>query len=420
MEFIVKGDFIYSINPYKMKVKENAYMYVKDGKVQFLSDELLYKDVKLYDYTGKLIIPGMVDLHIHAPQYTFRGLWMDMELIDWLNYHTFPEESKYKDIDYANRAYQIFVNDLKYSATTRAVIFSTIHRRSTELLMNLLEDSGLCTYVGKVNMDRNSPEILIESNAQESYEETINWISESDNYVNTKPVITPRFIPSCSDELMNKLSMLVKEKKLPVQSHLSENKSEIEWVKELCPDSKNYADAYDRVGMFGSETPTIMAHCVWCNDDEINLIKERNVYVAHCPTSNTNLSSGIAPIRKYINNGINVGLGSDVAGGTDRSIIKCIAYSIQMSKLYWRLVDDKYKPLTLTEAFYMATLGGGKFFGNVGSFETGYSADFLILDESSIPTTLDNLSIIERLERFIYLCDDRNILHKFVNGNKIF
>lgn len=184
---------------------------------------------------------------------------------------------------------------------------------------------------------------------------------------------------------------------LPVQSHLSENRSEIAWVKELCPGTSFYGEACDQFGLFGGENcPTIMAHCVYSSDAEISLMKKRNVFIAHCPQSNTNLSSGIAPARRYLDEGLHIGLGTDIAGGHSLSMLRAVADAIQVSKLRWRLVDDTLKPLSLEEAFYMATMGGGAFFGKVGSFLEGYEFDALILDDSSLRHP-QHLSARERL-----------------------
>ena len=150
-----------------------------------------------------MIIPGLVDLHLHAPQYSFRGLGMDLELMDWLNQRTFPEETKYQNLDYANRAYSIFVKNMKNSATTHACIFATIHLDATKLLMDKMEESGLVSYVGKVNMDRNAPKDLCEDNVSLAYLNTRNWVEETNHlYERTKPILTPRFIPSCSEDLL--------------------------------------------------------------------------------------------------------------------------------------------------------------------------------------------------------------------------
>ena len=137
-----------------------------------------------------------------------------------------------------------------------------------------------------------------------------------------------------------------------MQSHLSENFGEIAWVKELCPNTHFYGEAYSQFDLFGGDCPTIMAHCVHSSDEEIALMKKQGVYIAHCPQSNTNLSSGISPARRYLDKGLHIGLGSDIAGGTSVSILRAMADAIQVSKLYWRLVDSSMKPLTVEEAFY--------------------------------------------------------------------
>lgn len=154
----------------------------------------------------QLIIPGFTDLHLHAPQYAYRGTGMDLELLDWLNTITFPQEAKYADLSYAKKAYSIFVDDLKHSFTTRACIFATLHRPATELLMDMLEESGLTTMVGKVNMDRNGAPELQEKSAQASAQDTRQWLEEiKGRYDHTYPILTPRFTPSCTDELMTEL-----------------------------------------------------------------------------------------------------------------------------------------------------------------------------------------------------------------------
>ena len=376
--------------------------------------------IPVRDYKGKLLIPGLADLHIHAPQYSFRGLGMDMELLEWLNVNTFPEEAKYRELDYARKAYEIFTENLKKSATTRACIFATVHREATLLLMDLLEEAGLGTMVGKVNMDRNCPDYLSEGSAKNSAAETVEWIRDVEHkkYKYTRPILTPRFIPSCTDELMENLKKIQLRYSLPVQSHLSENISEIAWVKELCPQAEFYGDAYDRFGLFGADAPTVMAHCVHSDEREIERMKENKVFIAHCPESNMNVSSGIAPVRRFLEEGLHVGIGSDVAGGTTENLFTAMAHAVQASKLRWRIQDESLKPLRAEEVFYMATKGGGEFFGKVGSFEPGYEFDVVVLNDSRLkhPQYLD---IQKRLERMIYFADDREVEAKYVGGRKV-
>lgn len=420
--YALKGNIIYSKNQNEINCFENSYLICQDGKSMGVFEKLdeKYKDIEVIDFGEKIICPGLVDLHIHAPQYNFRGMGMDLELLDWLNTYTFPSEAKFKDEDYAKRSYQRFVDYLKYGPNTRHVIFASLHVKSTQILMDLMEKSKMVSFVGKVNMDRNGGVDLEEKDADESEKATLDWLeSIKGKYKNTYPILTPRFIPSCTDELLEKLRKIKDEYNLPIQSHLSENLGEIEWVKELVPKAKFYGDAYNIFDLFGKNNKTVMAHCVYSNDDEQDLIKENEVFIAHCPDSNTNLTSGIAPAGKYLREGQKIGLGSDVAGGTHASIFKAMADAIKVSKLRYRLVDEKIKPLSLEEAFYMATLGGGEFFGKVGSFEKGYEFDAIVIDDEKLLEE-DKFNLKQRLERIVYLSKDEDVVSKFVRGEKIF
>lgn len=425
--FILKGNIIYSETKNTLSVTEQGYLVcckgISRGVYSVIPEK--YQNLPVIDYGDHLIIPGMTDLHIHAPQYPFRGLGMDMELLEWLETHTFPEESRYADPHYARKAYRIFAEDLKNSPTTRAVIFGTIHVPATEILMETLEASGLKTYVGKVNMDQNCSDNIREADAHTSLETTAQWLkslygSPAKNYRNTKPILTPRFAPTCSEKLLEGLGRLQKEYGLPIQSHLSENLSEIAWVKELFPWSFCYGNVYEHFGLFGKEAKTVMAHCVHSSEEEIRLIKENGVYIAHCPQSNTDLASGIAPVRRYLEEGISVGLGTDIAGGVNLSMFRCIADAVSMSKLYWRLIDQEKKPLSMEEAFYLATVGGGSFFGPTGSFAPGNELDALVIDDTGLRSTKP-LKAKERLERYIYLAEEGGKLAgKYVAGMKLF
>ena len=419
--FVVKGDVCYSRTMDELVCVERGCVVVEDGRVTgvFAALPERYAQLPVLDYGGALILPGMTDLHVHAPQFSFRGLGMDMELLEWLNTYTFPEESKYKELEYAEKAYGSFVRHLLASTTTRAAVFATIHVPATELLMQKLDDAGLGCYVGKVNMNRNSPVYLREISTNQALRDTEKWILETrEHYKHVEPILTPRFIPSCTDDLMYGLARLREKYDLPVQSHLSENFSEIAWIRELCPRSKNYGDAYAQFDMFGGRYPCIMAHCVHSDEDEQALMKENGVFIAHSPESNMNLASGVAPVGKYLDNGLRVGLATDVAGGSSESMLRAMTHAIQASKLRWRLFDETVKPLSFERAFYLATMGGGAFFGKVGSFLAGYEFDAVVLDDASLDHPQE-LSVRARLERAAYLADERNVTAKFVAGEKI-
>ena len=418
MEYLLHGDLCFSKDRMRIETMENGYMHIRDGKIVALYETAPtnLSSLELKDYHGKIVLPGMVDLHLHAPQYAYRGTKMDLPLLDWLNINTFPEEAKYENVSYAKAAYTNFVEDLKESPTTRAVIFATLHKEATLELMALLEESGLSTMVGKVNMDRNSPDYLTEHSAEESLENTKAWLREiPKDYRNCRPILTPRFTPTCSDSLLEGLGRLMAEEGLPLQSHLSENKAEIAWVKELCPDTKNYGESYDRYGLLGN---TVMAHCVHTKEDELRLLMERGTTIVHCPQSNTNLQSGVAPVKHFLNKGAKVGLGTDVAGGANLSMFRAITDAIHASKLRNCLLEEEDSALTLSEAFYMATLSGGQFFGKVGRFLPGYEADFLVFSRKR--KSVREESLLERLEMLLYT--ERELFRmdaKFVQGRQI-
>ena len=420
MKKIYKAHILFTKEQSRFEVLENGYVAVgADGCVTGVAADLASldsTDAEIIDFGDRLLIPAMNDLHVHAPQYRNQGIAMDLELLPWLQNYTFPEEMKYADMAYAERMYRRFVRDLWRFGTMRACVFATIHTDSTRLLMRLFQEAGMGALVGKVGMNRNCPEGLSErvDDMVAGYESLISEFN-GEPMLLVRPIITPRFIPSCSSEMLQACGQLADKYQLPVQSHLSENKDEIAWVQELEPESTSYGDAYDRYGLFG-QTPTIMAHCVWTDGDELALMKRRGVVVAHCPTSNFNVASGMAPIRRFLDEGLQVGLGSDISGGHDLNIFRMMVYAIQVSKMHYQQNHERAF-LSLSEAFWIATKSAGRFFGRVGSFEPGYEFDALVIDDGDL--NHDHYSLLHRLERYIYLGDDRQILHRFCRGKEI-
>lgn len=421
--FILRGHICCTPEANRLIIRENAYAVCGDGVCRGVFDEVpeRFSDLEVIDCGDRLVIPGLTDLHIHAPQFAYRGTGMDFELLDWLAQVAFPEEARYADPAYASEAYGIFARKMQQSATTRAVVFATIHTEAALILMDQMEKSGICSYVGKVSMDRNAPPELTEKDARSAAAEERRFIEEGlkRGYRRTKPIITPRFVPSCTGELMRLLGQIRTEYSLPVQSHLSENPDEVELVARLEPEAAFYGDVYDRYGLFGRGGSTVMAHCVYSPPEEVRRIRENGVWIAHCPSSNMNIASGIAPVRRYLEEGVRIGLGSDVAGGTSESMFRAVTDAIQVSKLYRRHVDRTAKPLTFPEGFWMATKGGGAFFGKVGSFEDGYAFDAVVLDDSAEPSARP-LPVRDRLERAFYLeLDRQGIAMKIADGQMI-
>ena len=416
---IYRANILHTPTPDRLEIIPRGYVVVgSDGLVEGVYTELpenMDWRRQVMDFGDKILIPAFNDLHVHAPQYRNMGLALDLELLPWLNTYTFPEETKYADPEYARRLYRRFVHELWMQGTMRSAVFATIHPEATRILADLFIQAGMGAYVGLVGMNRNSPETLQNTTAEvmEGMRMLKKHLDEHNPSGLVRPIITPRFVPSCSDKMLTALGEYATETGLPVQSHLSENRSEIDWVKELEPESTCYGDAYNRYGLFG-QTPTLMAHCCYTDGEEMELMKKNGVYVVHCPMSNSNLSSGMAPIRKFLNAGINVALGTDVSAGHHMSMLRVMQYAIQVSKLNYAQTKGEMPFLSLSEVFYLATKGGGSFFGKVGSFEPGYEFDALLVDDTYL--NYDHYTLPQRLERYIYLGDDRDIKRRFCRG----
>lgn len=415
----LKGNIIFAKDFGKYEIYKNSFIVVEQGVVKGIYEKLPqeFSDITVKDYGDKLIIPGFVDIHLHGPQFPNLGLGLDKELMPWLETYTFPEEGKYSDLEYAKKVYKKLILELWRNGTTRSVIFSSVHVESTKLLMDIINEAGLGAYVGKVNMDRNCPDFICEE-TQKSLEATEAFLKDYGNkYERVKPIITPRFVPTCTPKLLKGLGELSKKYKVPVQSHLSENKGEIDFVRELHPEAPNYASIYEEAGLLGQQ-PTIMAHCVLLEDEEIELLAKNKVFIAHSPNSNSNLASGIAPVRKLLKAGIPIGLASDISGGHSLSMCSVMVEAGQVSNMKWLESGKTEAPLTTPELFYLATKGSGSFFGKVGSFEEGYEFDALVIDDSSL-TGLKDISLEERLQKFIYTGSWENIEARYVFGKLI-
>lgn len=413
-----KGDIAFTPTPEQFAVFEDGFVIVDHGKVVDVVSSLgaQYAHAVVVDCSGCLIIPGFNDLHVHAPQYPQAGLGFDHELLPWLERYTFVSEARFSDPAVTERWYRRFLNTMWQVGTLRFSAFATLHVEATMRLMQLCQQSGLRPLIGKVNMDRNAPDFLTET-AQESLEGTEALIARSARETpDVGYIITPRFVPSTTPELMEGLGELTRRYHLPVQSHLDENRSEVTWVHELHPDIPTYADVYDRYGLM-PENRTIMAHCIWLTERERGLLRERGVMIAHCAQSNLNLRSGIMPARRHLDEGMKIAIGSDVGAGHELDLRRHIVMSVEASKaLSLQPGHEDERPLTLPEAFYLATKSGGSFFGRVGSFEAGYDFDALVVREGD---NLLDLSPEERIERFIYAADSEMIEERYVAGTAV-
>lgn len=418
--FALKGNVIWADGPAELRLCSGAYVVCgESGRCAGVFDALpaRFAALPVRDLGEALIVPGYSDLHTHAAQYRHMGLGMDHTLIDWLSELTYPEEARFSDAAFARRVYGRFADELRAGFTTRAAIFASAHREGTEILMELLDATGLRTRVGRVNMDRNAPDYLRERDAAYALEETERWLSETvGRFQNTEPILTPRFVPSCTPALLSGLGRLREKWHVPVQSHLDETPEEVAWVKELCPDSESYAHVYDAAGLLGPDT--VMAHCLYMTGAETELMAARGAFIAHCPASNYNVRSGIAPARRYLDRGMNLGLGTDISGGHTLDMAQAVRDALAVSRLLWRLGPEKAPHLRAAEAFYLATAGGGAYFGQVGKFREGYEFDAVAVDDSGWCCEDDDLE--RRFAKFVYCARSANVIAKYVAGRRLF
>lgn len=413
--FACHGDILYSPSAEKIESFADNWIVVENGIVSGIFPTLpeRYAGIERIDYGGSLIIPAFSDLHIHASQYFQRGVGMDKRLFDWLNDYTFPQEARFSDVSYAKAAYGALTDDFLRHGTFHASIFTTIHRNATDVLFDLLENKGLSAFVGKVNMDQNSPDFLCET-TRDSLDETERFLAAHAGSSSVQPILTPRFAPTCSEELLQGLGKLAKKYHAPMQTHLVESREQVAYTMRLFPGYASDAEIFQRAGLM--QNLSILAHVIFPTENDLAIIKETNSICVHCPDATANITAGIMPLAWLAEQGIAIALGSDVGGGHGIPVYRQIARAIQLSKIK-QLYEPEQQRITLARAFHHATKAGGSVFGNVGSLEKGYRFDALVL--SGLEDIGYSLTPMERLERFCYIGDDRNITERYVSGDKL-
>ncbi len=414
-----KGNIIYTKTKEAFTLLSNGYVVVDDsGRVAACCETLPaeYAQVEVVDWGENLIIPGFTDCHVHASQMPTIGLGYNTELIQWLNTLTIPQEIRLHDLAYAKKLYRAFAAELLKYGITHSIIMTSIHGDSATILVDELIKTGLKAYVGKVCEDCNTLE--------EAMEETECAIRASQGFLEenlgksdrVRPIVTPTLSMICTRTLMTALAGQARQHGLPVQVHLSENRSEIEFTLDFFGDCQDFAETYEKAGLLQS-AETVVAHAIHLSQREKELLRDQNILVAHCPNSNLNLLSGVMKLAEYNDMGIRVGLGSDLAGGHTLNMFSNMVTAIQEGGMHY--VNGTYpRPVTAAEAFYCATKAGGSFFGKTGSFEVGYDFDALVVEDRDA-LQFQPLTLEQRAERMIYCSDDRNIRCVFVNGEKI-
>ena len=386
MTQVLRGNIVQAPQLGKLDIREHGYLVLEDGAVRGVYDALpeAFASAPLTDYGDRLIMQSFADMHLHAPQYPMLGMGMDLPLLDWLNTYTFRTEARFADPDFARRTYRRLATDLITNGTTRVCMFSSLHTEATWILMEELERAGVTGFVGKVNMDRNGLPGILQETTEQSISETLRWL-DGCRFDHIKPIITPRFTPSCTDELMAALGRI--------------------------------ARSYDKFGLWKDHT--VMAHCVYSDARECAAIRRAGVVVAHCAGSNINLCSGISPVREMLRQGIWVTLGSDIAGGAQLPMYKVITMSIRASKIKRMETDWSEDFLTVPEGYYLGTTAGHRYFGGGEGFAVGKLLHAIVVDDGDFPEPVRQLTVRERFERAIYMLHRHNITAVWSDGRLV-
>ncbi|KAK6341602.1 hypothetical protein TWF696_008673 [Orbilia brochopaga] len=404
----------------------------------------------------QFFFPGFIDTHIHAPQYPNAGVFGSTTLLDWLNKYTFPTEASFSSLAVARANYSRCVARTLANGTTTAAYYATIHVPATNLLADICSAAGQRAFVGRMCMDHRglNPDYYRDETADESVANTclcIDHIKSIDPaYELVSPIITPRFAPSCTEELLTKLGNLARETNLPVQTHIDENHGEIQLVRELFPDHGSYAELYHACGLLMPKM--ILGHAIHLTDREMELIRDSGSKIAHCPVSNSALTSGGAKVRWLLDCGITVGLGTDVSGGFSVSMLETVRSTALVSR-HVAMTDGEAAKLSVEESLYLGTRGGAKVVGledKIGGFEVGMEWDAQLIGlemvqkedvgeekvEFAAEEVLDAVAFDscrgagpvdvfgwesweDRVAKWVYNGDDRNTLAVWVKGQKV-
>ena len=362
-----------------------------------------------------LITPGFFDTHLHAPQLEMIGSYGG-HLLEWLNRYTFPTEAKFSDPVHAQVIARAFFDELLRNGTLCALIFSTIHLEATDIFFGEAERRGFRGIIGKTMMDRNAPDALLE-NAKTSYENSRELLMKWHNRGLLRYAIAPRFAPTSTPELLERAGDLKREfRDAYVHTHISENRSEVEWVHELFPEAE-YADVYDNYGLLDERT--VLAHGVHLTEEELDLLGRRGTRISHCPNSNLFLGSGLFPLHHVLDAGVVVGLGTDIGAGTTPSMFTAMADAYKVQQV-------QGVSLSPFELWYLATLGGARALSldeETGSLESGKSADFLVLDLQATPLISMRseraANIEDLLAGLIFMGDDRVVQSAWISGREV-
>ncbi|WP_313601365.1 guanine deaminase [Rhizobium sp.] len=391
-----------------------------DGKITAAGDYASVKtaapqDVVEIDHRPHLILPGFIDTHVHFPQMQVIASYA-ANLLEWLNTYTFPEECRFVESEHATRIATHFYDEFLRHGTTTTVAYCSVHKTSADAFFAEALKRNMCMVGGKVMMDRNAPQGLLDT-PEMGYDETRavieQWHGKGRNHV----AITPRFAITSTPEQMSATQALAQEfPDLFIQTHLSENREEIRYTCELYPEAKDYTDIYARYGLLGKKT--LLGHAIHLSEREMDVLSETGSIAVHCPTSNLFIGSGLFPLRPMTRREkpVRIAVATDIGGGSSYSMLRTMdeAYKIQ------QILGERLNPL---ESFYMMTRGNAEALSmeaDIGTLDMGSVADLVILDAAATPAMKLRMETVNTLPEELFLLqtmgDDRAVVETYVAG----
>jgi len=422
LDFI--DDPFYTSETASVRYLEDGLLVIENGKIKdFGTYEQLhekYVGIDAIAYPDKLIMPGFIDTHIHYPQTAMVAAYGE-QLLEWLSKYTFPTEAKFKDKNYAQEIATVFLDELLKNGTTTALVFAAVFPESVDAFFEEAERRNLRMIAGKVMMNRNAPDFLLDT-AQSSYDETKALIKKWHQKGRLLYAVTPRFAITSTDEQLDLAGQLLAEfPDVYLHTHLSENVNEVQFVAELFPNSKGYLDVYDQAGLVKEKS--IFAHGVQLTDQEFQRLSEAKSAISFCPTSNLFLGSGLFKLNKAKSSEtpVKVGLGTDIGAGTSFSLL-------QTANEAYKVVQLQGEKLSSFKALFLATLGGARALSledKLGNFDIGKEADFIVIDPKATPAmalrnadfpvkTLEEIA--DKAFAIVIMGDDRTIEATYIMG----
>jgi guanine deaminase len=399
---------------------EDGLLVVADGHIHRVGPaEALLPELPsaatVIEHGDRLIVPGLIDCHVHFPQIDIIASYGE-RLLDWLDRYAYPAERRFADSMHAAEVAEFFTDELLRNGTTTALVFATVHPQSAEALFAAAARRNMRLVAGKVLMDYGCPEDL-RDDAKSGYEDSKRLIEKWHGRGRLQYAVTPRFAITSSEEQLTQAGRLAREyPEVYIHTHLAENDQEVAAVAERFPESRSYLDVYERFGLLRERA--VFAHCLHLDEADRRAMADKGAAIAFCPSSNLFLGSGLFDLETARRHAIRVGAGSDVGGGTSLSMLRTLSDAYKVLQL-------QEQPLSPFEAFYLATLGAAEALyldDRIGNFETGKEADFIVLDPSATALTArrtaGSRSVADKLFALLTLGDDRAVEQTYLMGRR--